>query len=194
MDRRKFLHKLSLTSGVAAGSVIISACSSTTAQENTIDFADDAELVIAGAEFEAMGIKTYQVAAASNLITDNTVLNTAVAFMNDHIEHLTVLNELLSNFGFDKIDPTNADPDPGVANVTSQTDVLELAHSVEYQAAVFYFTGIVNQITSPEARRVFANILPVETAHFITYKNALGFQPAIDGAIFENLTSGLDIV
>ena len=64
---------------------------------------------------------------------------------------------------------------------------------MEFQAATFYFSGIVNEITSSEARRVFANILPVETAHFVTYKNILGFAPAINAAIFEDLTSGLDV-
>ena len=66
------------------------------------------------------------------------------------------------------------------------------------RAATFYFSGIVNEIKSTEARRVFANILPVETAHFTTYKNVLAalkgesqFQPAINGALFEELTSGL---
>ena len=42
--------------------------------------------------------------------------------------------------------------------------------NVEFQAATFYFSGIENQIQSVEARRVFANILPVETAHLVTYK------------------------
>ena len=65
--------------------------------------------------------------------------------------------------------------------------------NVEFQAATFYFSGIVNQIQSVEARRVFANILPVETAHLVTYKNVMGYTPAIDGSIFEKLTSGLDI-
>ena len=50
------------------------------------------------------------------------------------------------------------------------------------------------EIKSEQARRVFANILPVETAHFVTYKNVLGYNPPIDGSIFTDMSSGLDSV
>lgn len=193
MERRLFLRSLALTGGVTAGAGLISACSTSTAANNEDDFEQDVDLVVAGAEFEAMGIKTYEVAAGSGLLTNQAVIDTAVAFMNDHIGHLSELNDLLTSFGHDAINPANADPDPGVSSVANQTDVIQLAHSVEFQAATFYFSGIVNEIKSSAARRVFANILPVETAHFVTFKNVLGFDPAINGYIFEDLTSGLEV-
>ena len=106
MERRIFLRSLALSGGITAGAGLISACSSSTAANNEDDFEQDVNLVIAGAEFEAMGIKMYQVAAASGLLTDQAVIETAVAFMNDHIGHLDDLNDLLTSFGHDSIDPT----------------------------------------------------------------------------------------
>ena len=179
--------------GVLSATGILASCKSSTGSPTDATFEQDAPLVTAGAEFEAMGIKTYEVAAASGLITDADVLKIAVEYMNDHIGHFDVLNNLLDSFGFDKVDRTNAQPAAGVASVTDQKSVLDLALSVEFDAATFYFSGIVNQIQSVEARRVFANILPVETAHFTTYKGALNYTPAINSPVFEELTSGLEL-
>ena len=193
MERRSFIKSMAVSGGLLSTAGVLASCKSSTGSTPGAVFEEDAPLVTAGANFEAMGIKTYEVAAQSGLLTDQAVIDTAIAYMNDHKDHLSELNNLLDTFGFDQVDPTNADPDPGVGSVQNQTDVVNLALGVEFQAATFYFSGIVNQIQSVEARRVFANILPVETAHFVTYKSVLGYTPAIDGAIFEDLTSGLDI-
>jgi len=193
MERRSFIKSMAVSGGVLSATGILASCKSSTGSPVGAAFEQDAPLVTAGAEFEAMGIKTYEVAAGSGLLTDQAVIDTAVAFMNDHKGHLDVLNSLLKSFEFDEVDPTNADPDPGVGSVKNQTDVLNLALGVEFQAATFYFSGIVNQIQSVEARRVFANILPVETAHFTAYKSALNYTPAINSPIFEELTSGLEL-
>ena len=193
MERRSFLKSIAISGGVLSTAGVLASCKSSTGATANAVFEEDAPLVTAGAEFEAMGIKTYEVAAQSGLLTDQVIIDTAIAFMNDHKDHLDELNKLLKAFGFDEVDPTNANPDPGVGSVNNQTDVLNLALGVEFQAATFYFSGIVNQIQSVEARRVFTNILPVETAHLVTYKSVMGYTPAIDGSIFEKLTSGLDI-
>ena len=193
MERRSFIKSIALSGGIVTTAGLISSCKSSTASTQEGVFENDAPLVTAGAEFEAMGIKTYEVAYNSGLLTDKAVIDTAVAFMNDHIGHLDELNKLLKQFGFDEVDPTNAEPDPGVGDVSNQTDVVNVAHGVEFQAATFYFSGITNQIQSTEARRLFANILSVETAHFVTYKNVLGYNPAINSHVFEKLVSGLQI-
>ncbi len=104
--------------------------------------------------------------ANSGLLEDQAIITTAVAYMNDHMKHLDELNKLLSTNGFDEINPANASPDPGVGSVANQTDVLNLALNVEFQAATFYFSNIVTAIKSASARTVFANILPVETDSF----------------------------
>jgi rubrerythrin len=191
MERRSLLRSLAITGGLLGTAGIIKSCKSATASTTDESFDEDAALVKAGAEFEAMGIKTYEVAAASGLIETQAVLDTAVAYMTDHVNHLEALNSLLKSFEYDEVDPSGAQPAAGVANVTNETDVIKLALSVEFDAATFYFSGIVNEVKSPDARRVFANILPVETAHFVTYKNVLGFNPAIDGSLFADLSSGL---
>ena len=192
MERRIFVRSLAFSGGLLGTSGIIQRCkSSTSSTDEGATFDDDVELVKAGAEFEAMGIKTYEIGAASGLIENTAVLDTAVAYMNDHIKHLEALNNLLKSFGHEQIDPSNAQPAEGVANVTNEIDVIKLALSVEFDAATFYYSGIINEIKTADARRVFANILPVETAHFVTYKNVLGFEETIDGALFSELTSGL---
>ena len=193
MERRNFLRSLAYTGGLVTTAGILHSCKSSTAATDG-DFSEDEPIVRAGAEFEAMGVKTYEVAANSGLLKDQAVIDTAVAFMNDHKKHFDELNKLLSANSFDEVDPTNANPDPGVGSVANQTDVLNLALSVEFQAATFYFSNIVTAIKSASALKVFANILPVETAHFNTYKNVLGYTPAIDGAFFEDLTSGLELI
>lgn len=188
MERRNFIYTLTAAGGLLGAGQLLNSCKSSTEPENT---ESDVELVTAGAEFEAMGVRTYQVAAGSGLITTQAYIDVAVAFMKDHEKHLEELNKLLVGYGRDAISVDSADPDPGVGSVTDEASVLRLAHDVEFRAASFYFSGVVNQIRTAEARRVFANILPVETAHFVTYKNALNLTPAIDGAIFEDMTSGL---
>jgi hypothetical protein len=190
MERRNFLRSLAYTGGLVTTAGIINSCKTSTAATDG-EFTEDEPIVRAGAEFEAMGVKTYEVAANSGLLKDQVVIDTAVAFMNDHIKHLDELNNLLSANNFDVIDPSGANPDPGVGSVANQTDVLNLALSVEFQAASFYFSNIITAIKSTSALKVFANILPVETAHFTTYKNVLGYTPAINGSLFEDLTSGL---
>jgi hypothetical protein len=199
LDRRFFLRSFSVAGASFAASNFLTSCeTSTESSGDNGGFEADAAIVTSGAEFEAMGIKTYQAAANSGLLSTQGVIDTALAYMADHQGHLDELNKLLKSFGKSEIDPSNADPDPGVSSVASETDVIKLALDVEFRAATFYFSGIVNEIKSAEARRVFANILPVETAHFVTYKNVLAtlkgesqFLPAIDAAIFESLSSGL---
>jgi len=193
MERRNFLRSLAYTGGLVTTTGIINSCKTSTAATDG-EFTEDEPIVRAGAEFEAMGVKTYEAAANSGLLKDQVVIDTAVAFMNDHNKHLDELNNLLSANNFDVIDPTGASPDPGVGSVANQTDVLNLALSVEFQAASFYFSNIITAIKSASALKVFANILPVETAHFTTYKNVLGYTPAINGSLFEDLTSGLEVI
>jgi hypothetical protein len=183
---------------MVATSFLTSCETSTDSTSDNGGFEADAALVTSGAEFEAMGVKTYQAAANSGLLSSQAVIDTALAYMADHQGHLDELNNLLRSFGNTEVDPSTADPDPGVSSVTNETDVIKLALDVEFRAATFYYSGIVNEIKSTEARRVFANILPVETAHFTTYKNVLAtlkgesqFLPAIDGSLFDQLTSGL---
>jgi hypothetical protein len=190
MERRRFLRSLAFSGTIMTTAGVLTACKSSTAATDG-EFSEDEPIVRAGAEFEAMGVKTYETAANSGLMTEEAVINTAVAFMNDHIKHLDELNKLLKTNDFAIVNLEGASPDPGVGSVSNQTDIVKLALNVEFQAATFYFSNIVTAIKSSAALRVFANILPVETAHFINYKNILGYTPAIDGAIFEEITSGL---
>jgi hypothetical protein len=190
MNRRHFFKSITAGGLTVAGTGTLINCSTSTESNNNNQGLADVNITQSGADFEAMGIQTYIAAANSSLLTDQAVIDTALAIKSHHEGHLAELNKLLRDFGQSEVNPANASPDPGVANVTNQTDILELALNVEFQAASFYFSGIVNQVTDASVRKVFANIMPVEVAHMVTYKNVLGRTPAIDGSIFELLTVG----
>ena len=109
-----------------------------------------------------------KVLPGSGLLTDQAIIDTAVAYMNDHKKHLEdYLNKLLTTNSFDawSIQQMRIRIQ-ALGSVANQTDVLNLALNVKFQAATFYFSNIVTAIKSPSARTVFANILPVENCSF----------------------------
>ena len=87
MERRNFIKSLAFTGGIVTATGLVNSCSSSTAATDG-DFTEDEPIVRAGAEFEAMGVKTYETAAGSGLLTDQAIIDTAVAYMNDHKKHL----------------------------------------------------------------------------------------------------------
>jgi len=190
MRRMDFIKTMGTGSLLVTASSMFQACETSTESSNEGDLQASIQIVTDGANFEAMGIQTYVVAANSGLLTDQAVIDTALLYKSHHEAHLAELNNLLTNFDQPTIDASTAAPAPGTSNVQNQTDILELALDVEFQAATFYFSGIINEVKNTDVRKVFANIMPVEVAHMITYKSVLGRNPAIDADIFENLTMG----
>ncbi len=190
MRRIDFIKTIGAGSLLVTASSMFQACETSTESSNEEDLQAAIQIVTDGANFEAMGIQTYVVAANSGFLTDQAVIDTALLFKSQHEGHLDELNNLLTNFDQPTIDASTAAPAPGTGNVQNQTDIIELALDVEFQAATFYFSGIVNEVKNTDVRKVFANILPVEVAHMVTYKSVLGRNPAIDAALFENLTTG----
>ena len=190
MNRTDFIKTIGAGGLLVAGSSMFHACETSTEPSTEEDLKAAIQIVTDGANFEAMGIQTYIVAANSGLLVDQAVIDTALLYKSHHEGHLAELNNLLTNFDQPTIDVSSAAPAPGTSTVQNQTDVLELALDVEFQAATFYFSGIVNQVKNTDVRKVFANIMPIEVAHMVTYKSVLGRVPALDADIFENLTMG----
>jgi len=60
---------------------------------------------------------------------------------------------------------------------------------LEYEAAAAYFqwTSGAKEVTTPEVRRFFADTFPIEFAHYIELRAALGLTPAISSATFSTM-------
>jgi rubrerythrin len=191
MDRRHFFKYIGMGGVATLTAGGIWSCDNSTDPNNTDQSLEDSIAAAReGAEFEAMAIQTYLAAAGSGLITDQNVLDLAIQYNGHHETHLEEFNKVLVALGQTEVDLANAQPDPGVGSVTNQTEVLTLAMTVEFAAAGFYFSGIVNRPLNSQVRKVFANILPIEVAHTMVYKEALGRLPSINGGIFEQLSLG----
>ena len=190
MKRLDFIKTVGAGGMLVTASSLFNACETSTESSGEGDLDAAIQIVTDGANFEAMGIQTYAAAAGSGLLIDQAVIDTALLYKSHHEGHLAELNNLLINFDRPTIDVSSASPAPGTSSVTNQTDIIVLALDVEFQAATFYFSGIVNEVKNTDVRKVFANIMPVEVAHMVTYKTVLGRNPAIDADIFENLTMG----
>lgn len=190
MERRAFLKSIPII-GVAGGASLL-ACSTgggVGATDNG-DLSGDNLILTQAAGREAEAIQTYNAAAQSGLITDQGVLNTAVAYRDHHVEHLELFNELLVAGDGEEVILANFGADSRINNVTNQEEAVVLAMTLEMEAANSYFTSSIRDLQGPTAREVMGSIFPVEVSHFVTLKAALGRNPAIDAAVFSDLTFG----
>ncbi|MCB0284296.1 MAG: ferritin-like domain-containing protein [Calditrichaeota bacterium] len=186
MKRRDFINTISFA-GISSG-LILSSCETTNDSTSEENLENDLQIVTDGAIFEASGVATYAAAANSGLLVDQAVIDTAVLFMNQHQQHLDELNALLQFNNLPTFSADSADPVAGTENVTNQQDIILLAMEVEFEAANFYFRGLTQTLSNSIIRKTFANILPVEMAHAVTYKNVLGQSPAINSGLFEEFS------
>ncbi|MFQ3609385.1 MAG: hypothetical protein SNJ55_12205 [Chloroherpetonaceae bacterium] len=198
MNRRNFLKSTSLVglSATALGATLLSACdTSPTASVGNLE--NDLSLVREGAQMEAVAIKSYQAAAASGLITDQGVLNAALRFAGNHQGHLVDLNRLLREFGQAEINLDAAQPDPRVGTLgpsSTQNDVLRLAMTLEYEAGESYFRWLNSRVSEAKIQDFFANVFPIEVAHFIVLKGVLSggdFAGAINSSQFKLLSKNV---
>lgn len=186
MDRKKFLKNLPVL-GAACG-LSISGCSTGTGTDSN-DLTGDLAIVTQAAEREAVAVQTYTAAAESGIITTQTVLDTAVYYRSHHMEHLALFNELVRDLGGNEVNLENASADGRVGNVTSEEDAILLAMSLELDAAQAYLHDAVTNLRGNQAKLVMGGIYPVELAHFVTLKTALGQNPNITGATFVEISS-----
>jgi hypothetical protein len=84
MNRRYFLKYMTASGLTVAGAGSIMNCSTSTETNNNNQGSADINITKSGADFEAMGIQTYLAAANSGLLTDQAVIDTALAFMSHH--------------------------------------------------------------------------------------------------------------
>ncbi len=186
MNRRNFLKKLPALG--AAGGLAIAGCSTGTGNDIE-DLSGDLAIVTQAAEREAVAIQTYTAAAESGIITTQAVLDTAVYYRSHHMEHLALFNELVLDLGGNEVSLDSASADDRVGNVSSEEDAVLLAMSLELDAAQAYLEDAVTNLRGNQAKLVMGGIYPVELAHFVTLKAALGQNPNITGATFVEISS-----
>lgn len=186
MQRKDFLKGIS-AAGITGG-LFLSGCSTGADpgySENNID--GDSQLIQSAAEREAVAIQTYTAAANAGVIEDRAVLDTAVLFKSHHEQHLDAFNNLLTGLGGSMVYLNDFQADQRISDVGVQSEAIELAMKLEWEAAYAYFTQLISQLQTLNPRALFANIFPVEASHFVALKDALGITPAINSGLFEGL-------
>lgn len=137
--------------------------------------ASDSDLSILNVaiELERAGIKAYQDASATGLLSAH-VGAVAAGFMRDHMAHRDALIAAVTAGG--------GTPSVKVANLPypalkSESDILAFAKSVEEKAASTYLS-VIPDLQDRHLAQVAASILGVETTHVALLAEALGQLPA----------------
>ena len=188
MNRKTFLKSIPAL-GIAGG-LSLTACSTGTEVDSGSDLSGDNAIITGAAEREAIAIKTYVAATESGIITSQQVLDTALIYKQHHYEHLGLFNGLLEEVGANIVNLDDFSPDSRISGVSSQEQAVVLAMTVEMEAAQSYFSNAVLQLQGPVAREVMGSIYPIELAHFITLKAALGRNPAVNASTFGDINFG----
>ncbi len=186
MRRREFLRMLPLAT---ATPIAFQACNTPVEPASNAQTAGDIALLNAAAAAEAQAIKTYDAAAASGLVTTPAVIATVQLYRAHHLGHFNELNRLLRRFSQAEVSLERAQPAPQVSRVTNEAEAVRLAMELEYEAAAAYFqwTSGAEEVATPEVRRFFADTFPIEFAHYIELRAALGLTPPISSATFSTM-------
>lgn len=132
----------------------------------------DIAILNSGIELERAGIKAYQDAAGTGLLSKD-VLAVAAGFMHDHQAHRDALIAAVKAAGATPSDKTVALTYPALK---TQTDILQFAKSIEEKAAATYLS-VIPELANRELAGVAASILGVETTHVALLAQALGSLP-----------------
>ena len=188
MERKNFLKTLSLA-GIS-GAAFLTACNTTSTGSSGGNPAleGDAGLIQQAAEREAVAIQTYTGAIDSGLLSQG-VEEVANLYRSHHEAHLVEFNDALISLEGDPILLNNFSADQRISNVTNELEAVELAMTLEREAAQAYVTSLVNDLRNPDPRRIFGDIFPIEVSHFVTLKAALDRSPAINSGFFSELTA-----
>ncbi len=130
---------------------------------------DDLAMLNSAIELERAGIKAYDDAAESGLLSP-PVLEIGSRFRADHIAHRDALIGAVRAGGVDVSEKTAHIVYPPLH---SQADVIKFALSVERQAASTYLS-VIPDLADRRLAQVAAAILGVETTHVSKLAEALG--------------------
>lgn len=189
MDRKSFLKSIPLI-GITGGATLIS-CSTGTGTDIGINgdnnLTGDNKILTNSAEREAIAIQTYIAAANSGIFSTPSILDTAATYKDHHSEHLFLFNELLKQGESSEVSLDDFGPDSRINDVTNQEEAVLLAMLLEMEAANAYFTSSVRDLQAPSAREIMGSIFPIEIAHYVSLKAAIGRNPAVNSSVFTGL-------
>jgi hypothetical protein len=157
---------------LGTGSALVAVVAATPADlARAAQAADPADLqtLNAAIELERAGIKAYDDAAATGLLSA-PVLAVALGFRSDHVAHRDALIGAVTAAGGVPSEAVAHIPYPTLA---TQTDILKFAMTVEEKAASTYLS-VIADFTNRKLAEVAASILGVETTHVATLASALG--------------------
>jgi rubrerythrin len=164
-SRTRFL----VASGLGAGAVLL--LDRLVARAATASPGDLAALN-AAIELERAGIKAYDDAAATKLLSPH-VLDVATLFKRDHQTHLAALEAAVRSGGGT---PSSATAKLDYPALATEAQILAFARDVEEKAASTYLS-VIPEFQDRELAAVAASILGVETVHVGTLSLALGAFP-----------------
>jgi hypothetical protein len=190
MQRRDFVRNVGLGAIPVIGATLVS-CESVNDANNSGNWTADFNIMKEIAGIEAVAINTYQAAIDSGLLsTANTA--TAELFKSHHTDHLSAYNAALQEKDWAPVSAVGVPADSRLAAVSSELDALQLALTLEFEAASFYYQKITQDISTWKVRILFANIFPMEMGHVVAFKSALGLtSPNGATGLFEDFQSGL---
>lgn len=175
--RRSMLRSAGLVGLSGAALAILGGCESMAAQKkaDASMHQGDVDILNIALGLEHQAIAAYQIGAESGLL-QKPVLATAVTFQSHHKAHRDALAATIEKLGGvpvaaammgDYAEQLNA------GSITSQSDILELALSLEKGAADAYL-GVIPQFKNSDLAQVAGRIAADEAMHWTTLASATG--------------------
>lgn len=130
---------------------------------------DDLAALNAAIELERAGIKAYQDAAGTGLLSAG-VLQAAKGFMGDHMAHRDALIAAVRAAG---AVPSERTAHLDYPKLASEHDILVFANAVEHKAAATYLS-VIPEFKDRKLAQVAGSILGVETTHVALLSSILG--------------------
>ncbi|MGB9234848.1 MAG: ferritin-like domain-containing protein [Terriglobales bacterium] len=166
VSRRQVLRAGGLS--VAAG-VMASATPAFAAREAR--FAGDLAILSVALGLEHQAIAAYEAGASSKLLNADQ-LKLAVSFQNDHKRHRDALTKFIRRFGGAPVEPK---PSYDFGTITSATDIVKLAQSLEDGAMGAYLAN-AGKLENREILNAAVPILEDEVRHNTVFKQLLGMN------------------
>ncbi len=181
-SKRSFLRRSGGLMLSAAAVGLLAGCQTTAGSNSSSD--DVAILNFAlGLEHEAIG--AYEVAAGSGLLSQ-PVISAATVFLGHHKQHRDTLASVIGSLGGSAVDTKgNAFyiEKLRLGNLSSEGDVLKLAHELERQAANAYI-GAVPKFANGDLAHAAARISADEVMHFTVLTQVMGGNLPVEALTF----------
>lgn len=132
-------------------------------------FAGDLAILNLALGLEHQAIAAYDAGAQSKLLSPDQ-LKLAVSFQTDHKRHRDALIKFIRRFGGTPVAPKSS---YNFGTITSATDIVKLAHSLEEGAAQAYLANAY-KLESCEILSAAVPILVDEVRHTTVFKQLLG--------------------